>query len=245
MGSSYSWKQLSVAVAVAMVAMWGLRPPQVVAPETMLPSLAGQNALVTGASRGIGFGIASALVEAGASVSITGRKIASLQEACTKMKGPGDCVPLQVDSADDGALEELFSKFDRLDILVNNAFTFAGQVDPYVGLPFWEKGETAGHMFDAANQVGLRSHYVASVHGAKIMAKQTSGLIVQISSAGGLAYFFDVAYGLGKAAVDRMAADMQIELAAYNVTCVSVWPGLVETEEVVKRNRDKMGIGIN
>lgn len=62
------------------------------------------------------------------------------------------------------------------------------------------------------------------------MVPRKSGLIVNISSAGGLTYLFDVAYGVGKAAVDRMAVDCGIELKKHSVTCVSLWPGAVKTE---------------
>ena len=232
----------TTAVIVAAIAAGVFTAiPRKVDPGTLQPSLSGMVALVTGASRGIGFGIASSLIEAGATVYITGRRKATVLDACARATSAGgECHALEADSSSDKALKKVFDAIVKqsghLDILVNNAFSFAGQVDPYVGEPFWRKGTSAGHMFDAANAVGLRSHYVASVHAAKLMAEQRSGTIVHVSSFGGLNYFFDVAYGVGKAAIDRMAADMQVELAPFNVTSISLWPGLVETEEVHKQN---------
>jgi len=85
-------------------------------------------------------------------------------------------------------------------------------------------------VWDQLHTVGLRSHYVASVFAAPLMVAQRRGLIVNISSHGGGTYLFDVAYGVAKAAVDRLAADMAQELRPYNIAAVSLWPGSVETE---------------
>ena len=87
-------------------------------------------------------------------------------------------------------------------------------------------------MWDAVNNVGLRNNYICAIHAAKMMVARRSGLIVNISSAGGLTYLFNVAYGVGKEAMDRMAADMAVELKPHNVACISLWPGAVRTEEI-------------
>ena len=71
------------------------------------------------------------------------------------------------------------------------------------------------------------------------MTKRNDGLIVNISSPGGLKYLFNVCYGVGKSAVDRMAADCAVELKDHNVTMVSLWPGPVKTEYV----KENDGIG--
>ncbi|MBW00368.1 Dehydrogenase/reductase SDR family member 1, partial [Eschrichtius robustus] len=73
-------------------------------------------------------------------------------------------------------------------------------------------------------------HYLCSVYGARLMVPAGRGLIVVISSAGGLQYFFNVPYGVGKAACDRLAADCARELRRHGVSYVSLWPGLVQTE---------------
>ena len=64
------------------------------------------------------------------------------------------------------------------------------------------------------------------------MTENKTGLIINVSSGGGLRYLFNVAYGVGKAACDRMAADCAIELKKHNVAMVSLWPGAVKTEKV-------------
>ena len=82
------------------------------------------------------------------------------------------------------------------------------------------------------HQVGLRSHYVASVYAAPLLL-ESKGLIANISSFGGASYQVNVAYGVGKAGVDRLASDMAHELAPHGVCCVSLYPGIVRTERVL------------
>ncbi|KHN84598.1 Dehydrogenase/reductase SDR family member 1, partial [Toxocara canis] len=95
------------------------------------------------------------------------------------------------------------------------------------GKTFWE---TDANIWDEVNNVGLRNHYYCCVYAARMMVPRKRGLIVNISSVGGLTYLFNVAYGVGKCAMDRMAADMGDELRAHNVAVVSLWPGSVRTE---------------
>jgi len=86
--------------------------------------------------------------------------------------------------------------------------------------------------------IGLRSHYIASCYAFPLLKKtkeanpSTSPLIVHISSFGGVSYSFNVAYGVGKAGVDRMARDMALEMAPYGINCVSLYPGVVRTERM-------------
>jgi len=214
------------------------------------PSLAGQVAVVTGGSRGIGKGIAIGLGEAGATVYVTGRTLSkgdsniggingvaapgSLEETCEAVVAAGGkCIPVAADNGKDEALEALFERVmaeqGRLDILVNNAFSAVSFMPRHHGKAFWEKPlET----WDQVNNVGLRSHYLASVLAARKMAPAKRGLIVNIGSFGGINYIFDVAYGIGKAAMDRMANDMAVELFTENITMIGLWPGLVKTENV-------------
>eukprot|EP01125_Pyxidicula_operculata_P014508 TRINITY_DN4837_c0_g1_i1.p1 TRINITY_DN4837_c0_g1~~TRINITY_DN4837_c0_g1_i1.p1 ORF type:complete len:196 (-),score=39.47 TRINITY_DN4837_c0_g1_i1:97-684(-) len=99
-------------------------------------------------------------------------------------------------------------------------------------VPFWEKDLK---VWDASHVVGLRSHYIAtSIVAKKMVADKKGGLIVNISSPGGLRYLFDVAYGVGKAALDRLTADTAHQLAPHKVAVVSLWPGSVATEAVVQ-----------
>ncbi|MFN9059023.1 MAG: SDR family NAD(P)-dependent oxidoreductase, partial [Pseudanabaena sp.] len=210
----------------------------------MSGNLKGKVALVTGASRGIGKGIAIGLGEAGALVYITGRSVnqtsstdsvsGSLLETKSAVeKAGGICIAVSVDHSDDEQIKSLFEQIDReqngqLDLLVNNAYGGVRSLISSNGKPFWESDIS---LWDACNQVGLRSHYIASHFAAKMMTQRKQGLIVTISSWGGLAPIFGVAYGTGKSACDRLAADMAIELKPFNIASISLWPGIVGTEK--------------
>jgi NAD(P)-dependent dehydrogenase (short-subunit alcohol dehydrogenase family) len=209
-------------------------------------------ALVTGATRGLGRGIAIGLGEAGATVYITGRSwdasdaeddvSGSLSE--TKLaveKAGGICIPVQVDHKDDEQVESLFNQIEQeqqgqLDILVNNAFSGVKVLRDSYGKPFWENKT---FLWDAVNNVGLRSHYITSMFAARLMTQRRQGLICTISSWGGISYIFGAAYGAGKSSCDRLAADMAVELEPYNVASVSIWPGVVGTEHI-SRFADEM-----
>jgi NAD(P)-dependent dehydrogenase (short-subunit alcohol dehydrogenase family) len=202
--------------------------------------LDGKIALVTGATRGLGKGIAIGLGEAGATVYVTGRTLAasgdtagSLEETCAAVEQAGGrCISVQVDHSDDEQVRSLFDRIEseqagRLDLLVNNAYAGVPALRAAYGKPFWESDPT---FWDACNNVGLRSHYVASVYAARLMVPRQQGLICTLSSWGGLSYIFGVPYGAGKAACDRMAADMAVELKPHKVASLSLWPGIVGTE---------------
>ena len=211
-------------------------------------SLAGKVALVTGASRGIGKGIAKMLAEAGATVYITGRKMDSRNDVTetslrstaeeisnTACRGGGKCIPVECDHGHDADVESLFHRISkeqdgRLDVLVNNAFAAVNFLAENKGKKFYEKPVGA---WDFVMRVGTRSNYVAAHYAANMMVPRKTGLIINISSYGGLRYLFDVPYGVGKEANDRMAVDMAIELKRQNIAVVSLWPGPVATEMVV------------
>ncbi|MEA5537087.1 SDR family NAD(P)-dependent oxidoreductase [Crocosphaera sp. XPORK-15E] len=198
-----------------------------------------------GATRGIGKGIAIGLGEAGATVYITGRTLAPSDENISGtlletqqavMEAGGVCIPVQVDHSDDEQVRLLFERIEteqdgQLDILVNNVFSGVKAISDGHGQPFWKQEPI---LWDAINNVGLRSHYIASVYAARLMNKRQQGLICTISSWGGLSYIFGAAYGVGKAACDRMAADMAVELKPDNITSISIWPGIVGTEQMFK-----------
>jgi NAD(P)-dependent dehydrogenase (short-subunit alcohol dehydrogenase family) len=207
--------------------------------------LQGKVALVTGATRGIGKGIAVGLGEAGATVYITGRSLnqsnagaeipGSLQDTQAAVTAAGGvCIPVQVDHGNDEQVRSLFERIQdeqqgQLDLLVNNVYGGLQALKEANGQPFWNFEPS---LWDACNHVGLRSHYVASIFAARMMTKRRQGLICTISSWGGLFYIFGAAYGAGKAGCDRLAADMAVELKPYNVTSISLWPGIVGTEHI-------------
>ncbi len=210
----------------------------------MEANLKGKVALVTGASRGIGKGIAIGLGESGALVYISGRSVnktssrdsvsgSLLETKAAVEKAGGICIAVPVDHSEDQQVKSLFEQIDReqngqLDLLVNNAYGGVRSLIEAKGKPFWEADLS---LWNACNQVGLRSHYVASHWAAKMMTKRKQGLIVTISSWGGLAPIFGVAYGTGKSGCDRLASDMAVELKPFNVASISLWPGIVGTEQ--------------
>lgn len=198
-------------------------------------------AVVTGASRGAGRGIAVALGEHGYTVYVTGRTrqegeaalpgtIYETAEAVTAAGGKG--IAVRVDHASDAETKALFEQVEReqgrLDILVNNVAHIGDElIQPG---PFWEKSLDLVKILD----VGLRSQYIASYYAAPIMARQKSGLIVFTSSFGSVCYMHGPAYGAQKAGVDKFAADMAVDLKDYNVAAVSIWMGMLLTERSKK-----------
>lgn len=200
--------------------------------------------LVTGASRGAGRGIAHGLAP-GATVYVTGRTttegsdadgfggtVAATAAEVDERGGTG--IAVACDHADDAQVAELFARIERdhgrIDVLVNNAIALPSEPPGERG--FWEMPlETELRLLD----VGLRSHYVAAYHAARMMVRQREGLIVHISSPGARTHVPGVhtpPYGAGKAGSDKMVYDMAQELRPHGVTALSIWPGLLLTERV-------------
>ncbi|WP_280454969.1 SDR family NAD(P)-dependent oxidoreductase [Nocardia brasiliensis] len=193
-------------------------------------------AVVTGASRGIGKGIAVELGAAGATVYVTGRSdtpgrlpgTVGVTAAAVDAAG-GVGVPFVCDHRDDDAVRGLFEQIrtahGRLDVLVNNVYNSPAAAR-WLGRPFWEVPPKA---WDETFDIGVRSHYVASVYAAPLLIA-ADGLIVNISSPGAERYMHNAVYGVAKAALDRLTADLAHNLADTGVTAVSLWPGIVDTE---------------
>lgn len=218
----------------------------------MTSSLEGKVAVVTGASRGIGKGIALALGEAGATVYITGRSTRG--QITIPMKGAitiedtadevsqrgGVAIAVRCDHRDDAQTEALFERVRAdqgcLDLLVNSAWMgyegyFSddeeGEFPPEH--PFWARQLS---WWDR-NMFGPRAAYVASFYAARLMVDGgRGGLIAHVSHKAG--HNGPVAYHVSKAATDRMALDMAAQLRPHNVAVVSLYPGLVRTEGVLK-----------
>lgn len=214
-----------------------------------MQKLAGRVAVVTGASRGVGKGVALGLGEAGATVYVTGRSLeqpaapdieGTIQQTAdevTRLGGKG--IAVCCDHCNDEEVEALFSRVDserqRLDILVNSVW---GGYEAMIenneftwGRPFWLQPISR---WDAMFNAGVRASYVASRFAAPVMIAQRNGLIVNISFYAGRKYMGNAAYGISKAATDRLSADMAIELRDHNVVAVSLYPGMVRTERVMK-----------
>ncbi|CAG9176804.1 SDR family NAD(P)-dependent oxidoreductase [Cupriavidus pinatubonensis] len=206
-------------------------------------------AVVTGASRGAGRGIALALGASGATVYVTGR---TEQEGSAPLPGTihatardidalgGRGIAVACDHSDDAQVAALFQRVreeaGRLDILVNNA-TFLHDELIMPG-PFWQKPLEMTGILD----VGLRSGYVASWHAAPMMVAQGHGLIVFTSSFGANCYMHGPAYGAQKAGIDKFAHDMAVDLRPHGVAAVSLWMGPLRTArtmQVWERHPDK------
>lgn len=203
-------------------------------------------ALVTGASRGVGLGIARALGASGMTVYLSGRTwegagsdvvngqrlSGNLQQAAAEVEAAGgQAIPVLCDHAEDAQVAALFEQIEReqgrLDLLVNNAtFLPAQLIEPGA---FWQKPLDMAGMLD----VGLRSAYVASHLAMPLLLRSRQGLIVFISSYGANCYMHGPAYGAQKAGCDKMAADMGVDLEATTVSAVSLWLGLQKTERSV------------
>lgn len=220
-------------------------------------SLAGKVAVVTGASRGAGRGVALELGAAGATVYVTGRStrdapaegyeqilarsgasslpgsIDETADALTALGGRG--VAVRCDHTRDDEVAALFARVEReagrLDVLVNNAWGGHESFDGIFEQPFWR--QPLAH-WDAMIDRGVRNHLLASRHAAPRMVAQGHGLIVTTT-------FWDrdrylrgnLMYDLAKAAMNRLAFGMAEELRTHGVASVAVSPGWMRTEFVL------------
>lgn len=212
-----------------------------------MPNLTGTIAVVTGASRGVGRGIALGLGEAGATVYITGRTaqtgaarlagtIHDAAEEVTRMGGKGIAVRCDHNRDDDveAAFARILAEAGHIDLLVNNAWggyeTMFESSEWTWDKPFWEQSY---HRWDVM-LANVRGYYTASRLAAPSMVARKQGLIVNISFWAAQKHMGNVIYGVSKAATDKLAADMAHELRPHNVAAVSLYPGLVRTEGVME-----------
>ncbi|MCU1462040.1 MAG: short-chain dehydrogenase [Acidimicrobiales bacterium] len=203
----------------------------------MAQRLDGRVALVTGASKNIGKGMAIEVGASGAITYVTARslddvpgQLASLERTVAEIESAGGkAIPVACDHTDDAQVEAVFQQIadeqGRLDLVVNVA---SPDFSEMVGVPFWDLS------FDHISRcldVGPRSGYVTTVLAARLfMVPQRSGVIVNISSHGAEGYLLSVPYGVGKAGIDKVTRDTAFELKPHGVAVVSLWPGLVLTE---------------
>jgi NAD(P)-dependent dehydrogenase (short-subunit alcohol dehydrogenase family) len=223
--------------------------------STPTSTLAGKVALVTGASRGVGKGIAIGLGEAGAEVWVVARTLSapagasggqasappgSLDQTVQEVETAGGrAVAVACDVLDDAGIERLFARLasarPRLDVLVNSAW--GGYEEMVEGgeftwpRPFWEQSmQRWRSMFD----VGVRAAFACSRLAARRMVAQGSGLIVNVSYWAARKYLGNAIYGAAKCATDRLTRDMARDLASTGVAAVALYPGLVRTEKVLE-----------
>lgn len=208
------------------------RPKRVIIFEEMR-TLAGRIAVVTGGTAGVGRGIASELANCGARVFVTGRSIHD---------GAGNnsqVIGIRCDHREDDQVAAAFGRVVQeagaIDILVNNVWGgYEHMMEDGVftwSKPFWEQPLWR---WDAMFDAGVRAHYYASQLAARSMVASRRGLIVNISFWAAQKHVGNVAYGVSKAATDKLTADMATELRPHGVTVVSLYPGLVRTEKVMQ-----------
>ncbi len=202
----------------------------------MAGRLDGRVALVTGASKNIGKGIAVEIGRAGAAVYLTARTLGagadepgSLRSTAAEIEAAGgQAFPVACDHTDDDAttavFEEIADRHGRIDLVVNVA---SPDFSSMVGPAFWELP------FDDMTRclaLGPRSNFVTTSLAARMMIPRGEGLVVNVSSHGAEHHLLSVPYGAGKAAIDKITADTALELRGHGVAVVSLWPGLVLTE---------------
>ena len=199
-------------------------------------SLNGAVAVVTGGTKGIGRGVARELAQQGAAVFVTGRSAPAherIDERITAIR----CDHREDDQVD-AAFDLILRDADGIDILVNGVW---GGYDRMVDngeftwpKPFWEQPLWR---WDEMFAAGVRAHYHASQRAAKAMIAQKRGLIVNISHWAAQKHIANVAYGVSKAATDKMTSDMANELKPHGVTVVCLYPGMVRTEKVMEASQ--------
>ncbi len=188
-------------------------------------------AVVTGASRGVGRGVATALDAEGLVVYATGRTVARAELPPAVRRLPCDHTR---DDEVEAAFARVLAEAGRIDLLVNNAWGgYEGMVegDRFTWpAPFWEQPL---RRWDAMFQAGVRAAYAASRLAARPMVAARRGLIVNISYWAAQKHMGNAAYGAAKAATDKLSHDLAEELRPHGVSALSLYPGLVRTEAVL------------
>jgi dehydrogenase/reductase SDR family member 1 len=200
--------------------------------------LAGKVAIVAGATRGVGLGIAVELGAAGAKTYCLGRTLkagagergGSLEETVAQIEAlGGQAIAVACDASDDGVLGDIMTRIrrdeGRLDVLANSVFS-ATRLEPFIGKRFWE---TPSDIWESVVDLGARSAWYASRHAAPLMIETAARhgvtpLIVNVTGRAVLRYRYNVIYGVGKAATERLTRDMALDLKEHGVATASIWP---------------------
>ena len=202
-----------------------------------------QVALVAGATRAAGRGIARMLGEAGATVYCTGRSVRgrpatpgrpeTLEETAEMVTAEGGRgIAVRADHTVESEVEQLFARVraeaGRLDVLVNDIW--GGDALTEWGKPFWELSVAQGEqMLERA----VHTHIITSRHGAPLMVERNAGLIVEVTDGDTFGYRGNLFYDLAKNAVVRLAYAMAADLHGHGVTALAITPGFLRSETVL------------
>jgi len=195
--------------------------------DTTYLSFEGKVALITGASRGIGKAIALAFADAGADLAIASRKLADLEVVADEVKGLGrKCLPVPAHSrkVDDlkNLVEKTVAEYGHIDVLVNNAAS-----NPAMG-PIVDTEEK---IYDLIMETNLKGYFILSQLVGRVMREQRSGVIINISSAGGVTPAAGLGpYCISKAAINMLTKAMALEMGPYNVRVNAIAPRIVKTQ---------------
>ncbi|UYQ93433.1 SDR family oxidoreductase [Chitinophaga horti] len=209
-----------------------------------MKKLTGKIAVVAGATRGAGRGIACMLGEAGATVYCTGRSsrknpptperpetIEETAEMVTAYGGIG--IPVQVDHSDEEQVQQLFelirTQHGKIDILVNDIW--GGDVLIEFGKPFWELKLENGF---AAIQNAIFTHLITSRYAVPLMLENKGSIIFEITDGDGFFYRGNLIYDFIKTSIIRVAFGMAQELRPHGVTALSVTPGFLRSEAMLE-----------
>ncbi|RJX39239.1 SDR family NAD(P)-dependent oxidoreductase [Paenibacillus pinisoli] len=207
--------------------------------------LKGKIAVVAGATRGAGRGIAVSLGEAGATVYCTGRSIAgspsdlnrseTVQETAQLVtEAGGNGIAVRVDHTNEADVAALFEQIKReqngqLDVLVNNVWGGEKLVD--WDARFWKHSLANGLLIQ---ERAVKAHLITSYYGAPLMLEQGSGLVVEITDGIDYRYRGNLFYSLAKISSIHLAEAMAAELKPHGVSAVAVTPGFLRSEEMLE-----------
>jgi NAD(P)-dependent dehydrogenase (short-subunit alcohol dehydrogenase family) len=201
-------------------------------------SLKGKVGIVTGASRGIGHGIAMGLAEAGADLALMGRVQETIEQAAKAVEGVGrKALAVVGDTAQEAdvrrVVDETLKAFGRIDILVNAAGVTARAAAEDFPVAEW----------DRIMGVNLRGAFLMSVAAGREMIRQKSGKIIHIASMGTYVGIPNAsAYVASKGGVGQYTKNLAVEWAKYNIQVNAIAPGYIETDMTrpLKQNRERM-----